>query len=320
MESEKRGPTPYKPPPNKTSDDTRAEEATAEYERVADQAEVASIENATTNNTPSISDPNKHASTLREAPAERGLAATETRGAEIHKDKRNKRLRSEANESERVATAKCQRKGHGIAQTIQKYNDKRSSTKKIPAQLLSDTNDESETRGTIDLDTGQGGRGKPPYGEARTKQHQTGSAPEEHTDRIDNSEQARRKRNDSTSTELSSSKKTCQAEHTTRMSLLKRLENLEGTRNKLIATASKSTKITTNPEGPTPNQPNEPERKTTNKEGQSYDVDPGATTTKTVEGRTMQELPNEMIKHICYYLTYKDMSRLVAPSAKRAIG
>ena len=90
MESEKRGPTPYKPPPNTTLDDTRAEEATTEYERIADQAEVESIENATTNNTPSISDPNKHASTLREAPAERGLAATETRGAEIHKDKRNK--------------------------------------------------------------------------------------------------------------------------------------------------------------------------------------------------------------------------------------
>merc|ERR1711940_400966 len=123
MESEKRGPTPYKPPPNTTLDDTTAEEATTEYERIADQAEVASIENATTNNTPSISDPNKHASTLREAPG--GLAATETRGAEIHKDKRNKRLRSEANESERVATTKCRRKSHETAQTAQMHNNNR---------------------------------------------------------------------------------------------------------------------------------------------------------------------------------------------------
>ncbi|MCP3851366.1 MAG: F-box protein, partial [Gammaproteobacteria bacterium] len=302
-------------PTNKTSDDTGAEEADAEYERVADQPEVANIKNAATHKTPHISEPDRQASTLREAPAEGGLATTRIRGARKHEDEGNNRPKSEANESERVATTKCQRKGHGIAQTIQKYDDKCSSTKKISAQLLSNTNDESETRGTIDLDTGQGGRGKAPRGKAHTKQNQTGSAPEELTNKIDNSEKARRERNHSTSSESSSSK-TRQAEHTNRMSLLEKLENLEGMRNKLIADASKSTKITTNPEGPTPDQPNEPQRKTTNEEGQDYDDDLGATTIKTMEGITIQELPNEMIEYICYYLTYKDMSRLGATSKR----
>ena len=61
---------------------------------------------------------------------------------------------------------------------------------------------------------------------------------------------------------------------------------------------------------------NEPHREQTDEESQDYDDDLEVTTTKTMEGTTIQELPNEMLEYICYYLTYKDMSRLGFPSER----